>query len=152
MRGIKNYTGDGWGCVDYVMDENKNLLSYIIKIKSIPYIMKEAILGDGCDRKTAKFIRLHIILHEMGHIACGHYRRCNDHKDYNEYVTQEEEAWLYASQCLKEPVSVLKSIAMTNTEDVEILADLEEHFNIDENNIEEFYDFSKSEFPDNHKR
>ena len=119
MMRIKNYTGDGWGCVDYVMDENKNLLSYIIKIKSIKYI------------------------HEMGHIACGHYRHCNDDLDYNDYTTQEIEAWLYASQCLKEPASVLKSIALTNTEDVEILANLEEHFNIDENNIEEFYDFSK---------
>lgn len=58
MMRIKNYTGDGWGCVDYVMDENKNLLSYIIKIKSIKYI------------------------HEMGHIACGHYRHCNDDLDY----------------------------------------------------------------------
>ena len=124
---------DTWGCINYLEDK-----TFKIKTKSINWIKKNT--TPECGIKTARTIKLHIILHEIGHYACEHYRHFLNQKPdmEEEFVLQTEyEAWLYASQCLKNPLSILKTIAYT-TENIDLLMILEAKLNPEDKEGEEF--------------
>lgn len=112
-----------WGYCNYYTDDYINILEFEINVKNVNQIKKVLDIDD----KKAKIIRLHIILHELGHIACKHFNKKCD--DVYESQQQEVEAWLYASKCLKNPESILETVFETS-ENADIFSTLSESLDV----------------------
>jgi hypothetical protein len=100
-----------WGMMRYRISEDK--AEYQFRIKEERWI-RNHILSDTFNIKE---IRLHVLLHELGHIAMKDFDKYTD--DYARTVA-EAKAWVYASKCLKKPESVINTILSTS-EDYEIV-------------------------------
>ena len=83
-----------------------------IRVRSVSWIRKHY----HCTAAVARKVRLHIMLHEIGHIACKHYDQKNNydvcfHPEPN--AIMEAEATIYACKCLKNPMEILGTLAIT---------------------------------------
>ena len=116
-----------WGCIFYI--GNKKNPSFKIRIKSFKW-MKRHIeeKGYSINKRGLEIVKLHIKLHEIGHFAYKHYINVGKEDYYEGKITEEYEAWLYASKCLKSPISILKTILITS-EDAELISLLESELN-----------------------
>ena len=115
---------DACGCVNWDFDEEHNGVICKIKVKSASWL-KKRLSEYKQPINFFKKIRLHILLHELGHIANRHFK--TDFKgletEYMDNLKDEVEAWLYACRCVKDPEEILCTIAITG--DPEVAFELE---------------------------
>jgi len=141
---LTHLRSDAYGCVNWDFDDEHNGVICRIKVKSACWLKKR--LSEY--KQPINFfqkIRLHILLHELGHIANRHFnfeRSKTDFRgletEYMENLKVEVEAWLYACRCVKDPEEILSTIAITG--DLAVAFELE-------NSLEELLPEEATEIP-----
>lgn len=97
-----------WACVHYDIKEDYS--SFEFRVKQKTWIKNN--LHYHPKNLNIEELRLHLLLHELDHIATTNFSVRP--KNFDEAQAEEVKAWVYAGKCVKNQQSIINTILLTS--------------------------------------